>query len=150
MSFRVQEVLEWRAAMHAEAVALLRLSGHELDAAEPRLRLASASEQEHHCAAAVLEFDVTGETEFVQKNHAAMGELLRKLAQHMRSVDSRIVGANVLQTSRHVARPATDEDPGPVCDEASECGCCGGPYVDNERYCRFMLYVRDESKKRKK
>lgn len=138
--------------MHTEAVALLRLTGQSITAAEPRLRVASAREQEKHAAAAaVLEFDVTDESgKFVWQNHHDMGELLRKLSAHMHQVDSRIVGVNVLQDSRRVARLATDDEPGPVCDDASECGCCGGPYVDDERYCRFMLYVRDESKKRKK
>lgn len=146
MSFNVQQaiaVAEWKLAVWRCAVDFFAAEGHAITASAPRLCIASECERKRKRGAAValvLEFEAVGDSTFAWLNHAQWDDLLKKLSAHMAAKFPRVVGSNVIIDSRDIAVFPTDEHPAPTCDD-DECSCCGGKFVDTERFSKVLLYV---------
>lgn len=128
----------WVSTMWQEAVASIAGPSEKIVAQPMRLRLATEREQEKYGAAVVAEFETTGKHASVA--HHEMSDILKKLGADLAQHDALVLGTNVVQSDRHIVRFPTDDEPGPLCYRHKKCDCCGGMYVDSERYCKFMLY----------
>lgn len=130
-------------ALHAEAVALLRVAGFTPTVSPPHICLpgeeyASLAERG---AELILSFETTGDLKLRWLDHKRMRDVLCEMKEQVQAIDSSVAGVTVYQLDRMVTRLVTDDDPGPVCDE-DDCSCCGGPYVDREHYCKFVIYMK--------
>jgi len=138
-------VVEWKLAVWRRAVDFLNAAGHEINASQPRLCIASKSERERKrkrggAIALVREFEAVGNRKFAWMNHAEWGDLLEKLSAHMAAKFPRVIYSSAIQDTRDIAVFPTDEEPSPTCDD-DECSCCGGKFVDTERFSKLLLYV---------